>query len=524
MKRSTMGHGAKPAAGSVRRFLVLLAGGGILLGAGLYLAGISIGRRPPNIILISIDTLRHDHLGYTGHLPRGRSPSEFIDGLAREGTVFTRAESTTTWTLPGHYALLTGLPNELHAMVDDRVPFDPGSLTLPRYLKQQGYETYGFFSGPYLHPFFGFDRGFDKYVSCMKEATLYDVMKEKGAQLTAEERKREALLKEIDSHREITSESVTSKALYFAKTHDRDRPLFLFLHYFDVHNDYIPPEGFRYFTDPSYHGWVTGEWVVRDPRIKPGMAPEDLDQLRALYDGEIAWVDHNIRRFFEGLRKEAPEILDDCLVVITSDHGEEFFEHGRIGHRGNLYAPTLRIPLLFWSPGRVPAGKRIERWCRIYDVVPTVLDLAGLPLPESVYGRSLAPLMRGEPLPPAPSVAELTYLPSTAKETKRFDKFFAFRAGDYKLIVHQARTWSPDRPIDFTGTILEEKAELFDLAGDPEEKKDLAGERPDLMKRLLTGYREELRRMARYAKGRAGTAVELPEALLQKIRDVGYAK
>ncbi|MFH2000789.1 MAG: sulfatase, partial [Planctomycetota bacterium] len=313
----------------------------------------------PNIILISIDTLRHDHVGYSGHQPEGKSPSPFIDSLAEKGAVFTHAVSSSSWTLPGHYSMITGLPDELHEMYDDRMPHDPKIQTMAENLKEQGYATAGFFSGPYLHSFFGFDQGFDMYESCMKQDTMYDVMAYKGDQLNQKERESLLAEKEFKSHLDITSKAVVDKALFFARSHRKDK-LFLFLHFFDVHNDYIPPAPFNQQYDAEYTGWVNGYGIARDPRINKKMKSRDLDHIKALYDGEIAWVDHNISAFFDALNKLNPEILENSIVIITSDHGEEFFEHGYIGHRWNLHGESTRIPLVFWSPRRVTEGMRIE--------------------------------------------------------------------------------------------------------------------------------------------------------------------
>jgi len=502
----------------------------LLLMIGILISAcFQFSKSPPHIILISIDTLRHDHLGYKGYAPEKVSPSPFLDSLAEEGAIFTHAVSTSSWTLPGHYALLTGLPNELHEMVDDAVPYNPKIQTMAEFLKKEGYDTGGFYSGPYLHPFFGFERGFDMYEPCMKGETMYDVMEYKGEDLTQQEQEYMVAQKERSSHRDITSRRVVDTASFFGRMKKSDR-MFFFLHFFDVHNDYIPPAPFNRRYDTNYRGWVNGHNVVIDERINPEMEPADLNHLKALYDGEIAWVDHNIEIFFKNLKKDFPEVFDNCIVVITSDHGEEFFEHGHIGHRWNIYGETLRIPLLIWAPGRVQGGIRVDDPVRIYDIYPTLLDLAGLPLPEQVYGRSIAGLLRGEKLKAEPIVSELTFIPSGQGEEGEYHKYYALQQDQYKMIGFEKRRWQKKNRIDFTGDIIEDSLEVYDLEKDPEEKNNLRDNQPDIVRQLTLLYLREVERMkGMYEKlhGKPGSsqkqsAAQIPEDLQKTLEETGY--
>jgi arylsulfatase A-like enzyme len=490
------------------------------------------GGEPPNIILISIDTLRHDRLGYVGHEPEGKSPSPFIDGLAAEGTVFTHAVSTSSWTLPGHYALITGLPDEIHEMVDDVMPLNPKVKSMAQYLKKQGYATGGFYSGPYLHNFFKFHRGFDIYESCMSSETMYDVLDFKGDRMTQAETENLVREKELASHLEITSKAVAERSAWFVRTHKR-KQFFLFMHFFDVHNDFIPPAPFNKRYARDYEGWVNGYGVMRDPRFKPDMDPEDLGRLKALYDGEISWVDHNLEWFFEEIRKSDPDILENTLVVFTADHGEEFFEHGRLGHRWNVHGESIRIPLFIHGPG-LPSGKRIDDPVRIYDIFPTVVDLAGLPPAEGVYGRSVAPLIRGEKLEPEPVVSELTFIPSNQQGADDvYHKHYAYQLGDLKLIGFQVRAWSKENRLDFTGDVKEERIEIYNVREDPGETVNLAEKNPELSEQVLARYYQEMERMKEHyvlihgrgaSEGKGLSAVEVPEHIRKQLEALGYLK
>jgi|GEM_PF-1154396 len=523
---------------------------------GVCACGPSGGKRPPNVILISIDTLRPDRMGVYGHRPRGVSTTPFLDELATRGAVFEFAVSTSSWTLPGHYALFSGLPDELHDMVDDRVPPPADIPLMAAVLRGEGYATAGFFSGPYLHPFFGFGRGFDTYESCLSFDTVYDHDRQELQALAPNEVAEITGRTERFSHQAITSPEVTRRALRFVGDLDRHNPFFLFLHYFDVHHDYTPPPPFDTRFGAPYQGWVDGRGVMSDPRVGPEMASHDLERLKALYDGEVAWVDENLRRLFRGLERLDPKLLENTLVVVTSDHGEEFFEHGRIGHRHNLYDGAVRIPLIFVLPGRVPRDRRIAEPARIYDILPSVLELAGLPAPDLGFGRSLVPAMSGATHggatggkvgEDAAALLELTTLPrgagsiggsktndeprsgGTGLGEQSFTKQFALRVERFKLITCQRRKWSPERPLDFTGALLDERHEIYDLENDPQERRNLFDERPDLfqrldgVRRLIFDRMREVYRARHRSPGDTGTPLrEVPEKIKKDLEGIGY--
>jgi arylsulfatase A-like enzyme len=476
--------------------------------------------RGVNVILVSIDTLRPDRMGVYGHRPMGIGTTPFLEEMAASGAVFTGATSTSSWTLPGHYSLLTGLPDELHDMVDDRVPPPDDVDMLAEILAKEGYKTGGFYSGPYMHPFFGFGRGFDVYESCMGFSTVYDIPMARLAEMQPQKIARATARTEADSHEAVTSEAVTAAGLRFVKGCG-ENPFFLFLHYFDVHNDYTPPPPFDSRFCPPYAGWVTGRGVMTDPRIGPDMAAADLAHLKGLYDGEVAWVDENLRRLFRGL---APELLENTLVIITSDHGEEFFEHGEIGHRRTLYEESIRIPLIMRLPGEIPAGSTVSSPARIYDIAPTIVDLLDIPGAPDFFGRSLRGAMKGAGDAKEPSLHELTRIPGG--DADRYWKHTALRAGGFKLVTVQEREWSRENPVNFAGPLISERHELYDLNADPGEERDLSDSNEELLEDLLE-RRDELWERLRdmyllKRHGAAGAARTVPEDLARKIRAVGY--
>lgn len=303
----------------------------------------------PNIILISIDSLRADHLHAYGYR-RATSPN--LDRLASEGALFETAMAPTSWTLPSHMTLMTSLPPEKHGVVSNRKRLGAGIPTLAERLQHAGYYTGGVVSATYLDGMFGFSRGFDEYDD-------YTLLHPSGDV----------------SAKEVSSPGVTELALSFLRrraTSTDGHPFFLFVHLFDVHYDYNPPEPFANMFDPAYEGPTTGEARAMAHIRKR----RDLDHVIALYDGEIAFVDAHIGNLLQAL--SALRMQDNTIVAVVADHGEEFFEHGRSGHFKTLYDEVLHVPLLVRYPGHIPAGKRVQGQVRLMDVPPTLLELAGL--------------------------------------------------------------------------------------------------------------------------------------------------
>lgn len=379
---------------------------------------------PVNVLLVSIDSLRRDYLGcYGGRLPHaeGRSPTPRLDRLAAEGVRLTDAYAPSSWTLPSHVSLMTGLSPVVHGVETDFHSIDPAQPTLAGVLRANGYQTVGVFSGPYLEPTWGFGAGFDRYTAAYGTEVaaasreiggLADEIARASAagdaataeSLLWQRRTRYERVRKL-SHADVSSERVTSAGLAeLDRLVAGKKPWFLFLHYFDVHYDYVPPAPFLTRFDPTYRGAMTGRDFLGNPAIgmpDPALtdgwirraSPRDTEHLMALCAGEVAWVDQHIERMLARLAKLGQE--SRTLVVVVSDHGDEFFEHGGIGHRRNLFEELMRIPLLLRLPGKLPAGGVVHGRVSLTDVYPTVLDLLDLPSPVPVTGRTMVPLIRG---------------------------------------------------------------------------------------------------------------------------------
>ena len=247
--------------------------------------------------MISIDSLRPDHLGCYGY---GRATSPAIDRLAAEGVRFETAVSTTSWTLPAHAALFTGLYDSAHGLYDNGLSLADEHRTLAETLAEHGYQTAGFFGGPYLHPTFGLGQGFEHYQSCMTRwpttSAKPDVRAESRAARGA-------------SHADVTGPRTLEEFGRWLDGADRGRPFFLFVHLWDVHYDYIPPpEVAALFVDPAYRGASTGADFAEARALGGHGSPRPTQQhLIALYDAEIRFTDEILGRILDAPRRRRPQ-------------------------------------------------------------------------------------------------------------------------------------------------------------------------------------------------------------------------
>lgn len=342
-------------------------------------------RRP--VILISIDSLRADRCTPYGHVPEfapGEQTTPFLARMASEGVLFERASSASPWTLPSHMSLLTGMHPREHGVRLRTQRAGDGLELLSGRLRSAGYQTAGFFSGPFLHPVWGFGHGFDVY--------------QPGADYLADDQNTRALAgawteetEQIHDRSHLDKEcaaQVMGKALGWLEKKDRYRkPFFLFLHLWDPHYDYYPPAEYRSRFLPQDDGSVTGDELLKEDVP----LTDDLRAgLMALYDAEIRYTDDWMAALDAKLQEWG--IADDVILLVTSDHGDEFMEHGNRGHHRTLYEEVMHVPMLLRAPGLAPAGRRIAGSVSINDAAATLLDLAGVPGWPERSGRSLRPL------------------------------------------------------------------------------------------------------------------------------------
>jgi arylsulfatase A-like enzyme len=326
----------------------------------------------PNVILISIDSLRSDHLSCYGY-QRETSPN--LDRLANENILFQNAFSTTTWTFSAHRSLLTSTFPEATDLRTYMDPIPSNVVTIAEVFADHGYETAGFVSIDLLDSKYGFGQGFQLY-----DDDSVDYASPK------------------DAHFDITTPTLHHAVEQWLGRKSQ-KPFFLFLHYWDVHYDYNPPSPYDKMFNPDYKGDMSFFDFIKNPKIHKDMHPDDLEQILALYDGEIAFTDFYIGKLFHQLKKAG--LYENSLIVVTADHGDEFFEHGKKGHMRTLYDEVLRVPLImkFPSGSAIEPNQKVDDVVSIVDIMPTILGSLGMTPSSEVQGRNLIPALRGIPLP-----------------------------------------------------------------------------------------------------------------------------
>ena len=430
--------------------------------------------RPTAIVLIVIDALRADHLGTYGY---HRPTSPHIDEWATRGMVHERAYATSPWTLPSFGSILTGLLPSGHGAGAEAADADPqtqeaasrhfvtlarGTRTLGEALQAQGFATGAFVANPFLDPRFGLGRGFDDYDH--QEAS-------------------NSTLRRANEVVDSTLEWIDDKA---------DRPFFVLVHLFDPHLDYDAPAPFRgrFTTADGEHLQhpVEGLWPIRN-RV-PQLSEQERAFIVGAYDEEIAFVDTQVDRLLTGI--EARGLWNRSLVVLTSDHGEELFDHGGFEHGHAMHEEVLRVPLILWASNLEPGRASVP--VSLIDLAPTILDATGVEPAAPLPGISL--LDRDDSRANRPIVAErLLYGPDT------------------RVIVE----W----PMKAIARADREDAQLFDLAEDPGERHDLQSDRPARLRQMLATLSDSLSE----ARARqASTEIELDEDLSDRLRSLGYIR
>ena len=440
----------------------------------------------PPVILISIDTLRADHLGCYGY-PRPISPA--IDRFRHDAVLFEQAIAQAPSTLPSHASMLSSLWPEHHGAFFLRKTALPDAvLTLPEVLAELGYRTAGFNGGGQMAPEFGLGQGFELYQVVGRAAKTLETVR---------------------------------RAERWIASHDEGEPFFLFLHTYEIHHPYTPEPADLRELAADYQGAlpakISKHLLVEINRGERDLEDGDLDYIVAAYDAEIRSMDAALGRFFAFLRQSG--LYDRSIIVLTSDHGEEFGERGQVGwHSHTLYDELLEVPLLIKLPASRHAGRSVAAQVRSIDLPPTILSLLGRPPRDEFEGFDLRHMIEDEGFDPG--------LPALSQQdTAAGVDHTSLRVGGWKLypnrLFHVQRLGRDAGRLRylrarFAWAVGEDR--LYDLASDPQERRDLAGRE-----------RRERRRLQAW---RAGLKAERPapapvsavpnDETLERLRALGY--
>jgi arylsulfatase A-like enzyme len=410
----------------------------------------------PNVLLIVIDTARARNFSLYGY---ARPTTPRLDGLAATGAVFERALSTAPWTLPSHGSMFTG--RWAHEMSADwRQPLDTSDSTLAEALAAHGYLTAGFVANTgYGSREHGLARGFAHYEDY--PISLGQVAHSSALLRTIANNFRLRTLVKNDEHlNRVSADEVNHRFLGWLAAADLARPFFAFLNYYDVHGPYLPPPPFDTRFGPFLPGGKLSP--IHRWNFQPGAptpSPREVDTEKAAYDGALAYVDQRVGALLDELRRRG--VLAKTLVIVTSDHGEEFGEHGVFDHGNSLYLASLHVPLVIWYPPRVPAG-RVAAPVSLRDLPATVLDVTGLRTARPFPGESLARQWGGRTA--AGDIGEL--LISSVRRATGLRSWFPVSKGDMVALAGGGRRYIRN------GDATEE---LYDFEGDYWETRDLAG-------------------------------------------------
>ena len=429
--------------------------------------------RRPNLLLYVIDTLRSDHTSLYGY---HRPTTPRLEALAGEGIVFDPAYANASWTRPGTATLLTGALPSVNGAVNTLSRLSPEVELLSETLRRAGYTTHALVTNPNLRPQWGLNRGWDEY------------------------RYFELQLKFSDSSAVLNDEVIPRLAEWATAA----APFFLYLHSMDPHSPYLPLAEHEQFLDPGYAGPVDGSMAslraLLDALRRDGAAAHraDLERLNDLYDGAIRHNDAQIGRLLDAMAEA--DLLESTAVLVTSDHGEEFFEHGGMAHGHALYEEQIRIPMLLRPPGGVPA-RRIGGAQQV-DVAVMLAALAGVEPPLTAIGRDLL------------STGDAGERPVFAEEELRDRRLWSYLEGGMKLHYNRSprhARWQ-----------RQETRELFDLATDAGEKTNLYTDRPVMAGYLMERARTLAAQLPSGADRDMISAEELSDELRGQLRALGY--
>ncbi|MEW6268219.1 MAG: sulfatase [Thermodesulfobacteriota bacterium] len=484
-ERGLPGRGAaRGQRASAALWLIVLIG---LSAGAVAVVTVGVRRAPrPNLVLVVVDALRRDHVGVYNY-PRPVTP--FLDDIAQRGVVFDNAWSHAPQTLNSTAALLTGQVSPLLVRRNARPEemwtvfrLADQNVTLAEMLAAAGYDTLGIFTNPHHAPESTFAQGM----------RLHRYLPGTSA-----------------AHGHALAEEVNSTALSLIGELDPSRPFFAYVHYMDVHNPYLPPEDqARLFVT------VQGRDMYRNGKVDDATAPRprDLRYMIDNYDACIRYVDESLRDLFAMF--DIASHGRNTIFVVTSDHGDEFMEHGGLGHGHTVYQELLRVPLIMHG-GSVPGGLRVQNMARGIDVLPTLAELAGLEPSTSSEGLSLIPLIGAADSRGGGASASR----ATTREDPRGEPVFNFAwFSGLRSIASE----------DFHMPLNEERVlELYDVRSDAYDRRNVAAAHPKVVRRMrlkMHAYERHLRNVHRASQALGEDARALDHRTVEQLRMLGYVQ
>jgi len=431
---------------------------------------------PKNIVLIGIDTLCWDHTYIENSNPYYRKTTPNLNKLARESMIFENAISQAPWTMPAFASILTGKYPRNHGATSLKGRLSKRETTLAEILRESGYWTGAVVSHMYVDELRGFSQGFDSFDESSKKAGTLG----------------------------ITSQKLTSTIIDLLLSRPSEKPFFIFAHYFDPHYEFRNHKEFG-FAD-NYSGWLTPPLlnITNLRSMRHELQQRDLDHIESLYDEEISFCDQEVGRLFDFLNRM--ELMDDTIIIVVSDHGEEFMERGWLGHTITLFDELIHVPMIISLPDNDMPARRVSDVVETRAIFPSILDYLGI-IPDS--DRTNTSLIRNSPDKTDDSLHfafSEVWLPRAPAASGKRVLLSSVRTNDHKLIMdHQKK-----------------RTHFFNLKEDPLEQKNLT---------TLDEYEETYRKLHQLLqstmKRMPGGNIRFPHIksdpdLTRKLESLGY--
>lgn len=464
--------------------------------------------RPRSVLFYVVDTCRADHVSADGY---ARPTTPFLEKLAAKGVCFANCFSQAPWTKPAVGSILTSCYPSVTGMHRIFDQLDRRFVTLPEAMRDAGYTAIGFSANPLVGRMSNYAQGFRRFTEAVDVIAGGDPIKSAGGSARA-----------------------LNRLVLPWLAGNRAWPFFLFVQSIDPHEEYRPaPEYLKLFADPAFEPEYRREWqALLD--VKPKMvgnhctkehfeaakvAVEPFEAYgKDLYDANLRANDDEIERVVEALRARGQ--LDDTVIVVTADHGEEFMEHGGTSHGFTLWNELIHVPLIVVAPGLVPEGLVVKEPVQSVDIYPTLLDLLHLKVPEGLEGRSLAPLLRGEPADGHPIFSENHESPGAEQVFFEMGNTLSVIRGPWKLILNLKSPLNRPRP----------RRELYRLDRDFAEREELSEREPavadELEKLLLSHWASDCARHEG-VEVKSLSIEELGQSdpeTLERLRRLGYVR